>query len=124
MDKLEEIIEAESSKYAVGRLQCAELLNRITKKGKELELSEESLVSNIKKIVSFTKFSTNYYQFLNEVTNFYCNSNNKITAQDMVDSFYHTYNSRKYSANGEKFTNEEIEMSLSAYREDNSLRIN
>ncbi|MSS74133.1 hypothetical protein EXS72_00630 [Candidatus Pacearchaeota archaeon] len=124
MDKLEEIIKTESSKYEVGRLQCAELLNQITRKGKELRLTEEALASNIRKIVSFTKFSTNYYQFLSRVNYFYCNANNEITAQGMIDSFHYTYNSRKYTIRGDKFTEEEIELSLSAYREDNYLRIN
>ena len=121
METIEELIGSESEKYYLGAEQSAILLRRLAEKGKELELTEDLINSNIKRTAIITRFCTNPYGSLRQIVESYEGTTEKIIAQGIIGSLFMTYQSRKNSGEEARFTLEDIDASLDVLT-NNSLR--
>ncbi len=112
MDNIEELIELESKKYNLGAEQSAILLKRLVEKGRELNLTENTINSNIRRIGTITRFCTNPYGSLKLIVEAYEKEKERLRAQGIIGSLARTYESRRNSGEEDRFTTDEIETSI------------
>ncbi len=122
METIEKVVETEALKYPLGAEHFARLLTRIAEKGEKLGTNKDANISNIREIGEITRFCSNPYKFLINLTEAYEKSREVATAQGIIDSFYMTYKSKRRAREDSRFTEEDIETALYVLTEE-SLRI-
>jgi hypothetical protein len=104
-------IERESNQYNIGRTHVKKLLERIVINGIKLEMTNKTIISNLKKVGEITRNSNNPFLTLTRITEAHELTNDRRIAQEIIGLLYLTYLSNTNN-DGKLFEDNQIKESI------------